>query len=90
VRHAAGEGGQIVLLQELFETPYFEQDQKQKFFALAAPVEDHPVLRPISALAVKLEVVLPVSFFERANDACYNSLAMITSTRQPPSLSQRP
>lgn len=77
VRHAAGEGAQIVLLQELFETPYFCQDQKQEFFALASPVEDHPVLRRMSALAAELQIVLPVSFFERANNAYYNSLAMI-------------
>jgi N-carbamoylputrescine amidase len=77
VRHAAGQGAQIILLQELFETPYFCQDQKQDFFALAAPVEDHPVLRRMSTLAAELEVVLPVSFFERANNAYYNSLAMI-------------
>lgn len=77
VRHAAGEGAQIILLQELFETPYFCQDQKQELFALAAPVDDHPVLRRMSALAAELQVVLPVSFFERANNAHYNSLAMI-------------
>ena len=77
VRHAAGEGAQIVLLQELFETPYFCQDQKQEFFALASQVEDHPVLRRMSALAAELQIVLPVSFFERANNAYYNSLAMI-------------
>jgi N-carbamoylputrescine amidase len=77
VRHAASEGAQIVLLQELFETLYFCQDQKQEFFALASPVEDHPVLRRMSALAAELQVVLPVSFFERANNAYYNSLAMI-------------
>src|SRR4051794_21828987 len=77
VRHAAGEGAQIVLLQELFETPYFCQDQKQEFFALASPVEDHPILRRMSALAAELQIVLPVSFFERANNAYFNSLAMI-------------
>jgi N-carbamoylputrescine amidase len=77
VRHAAREGAQIILLQELFETPYFCQDQKQEYFALAAPADDHPVLRRMSALAAELEVVLPVSFFERANNAYYNSLVMI-------------
>ncbi|EWY38832.1 carbon-nitrogen family hydrolase [Skermanella stibiiresistens SB22] len=77
VRHAAREGAQIILLQELFETPYFCQDQKPEFFALAAPADDHPVLRRMSALAAELQVVLPVSFFERANNAYYNSIAMI-------------
>jgi len=77
VREAAGQGAQVVLIQELFETPYFCVDQKQDYFALAQPVEGHPVLARMSALAAELQVVLPVSFFERANNAHYNSLAMI-------------
>ena len=77
VREAAGLGAQIVLIQELFETPYFCQDEKQDYFALAAPTEGNPLLQRMAALAAELRVVLPVSFFERANNAYYNSLAMI-------------
>ncbi|MDH3474855.1 MAG: N-carbamoylputrescine amidase [Rhodospirillales bacterium] len=77
VREAAGRGAQVVLIQELFATPYFCKDRKQEFFALAAPAEDSPAVRRMSALAAELEVVLPVSFFERANAAYYNALAMI-------------
>ncbi|WP_119462385.1 N-carbamoylputrescine amidase [Rhodospirillaceae bacterium SYSU D60014] len=74
VRDAAAKGAQVILLQELFETPYFCKDQKQEMFALAHPMKDHPTLRRMSRLASELEVVLPVSFFERANNAYYNSL----------------
>lgn len=77
VREAAGRGAQIVLIQELFETPYFCAEQRQEHFALARPVEDHPLLKSMSELAAELEVVLPVSFFERANKAYYNSLVVI-------------
>lgn len=77
VREAAGRGAQIVLLQELFETPYFCVDQKQELFRLARPVEGHPVLARFSALAAELGVVLPVSFFERANQAYFNSLGVL-------------
>jgi N-carbamoylputrescine amidase len=77
VREAAGQGAQVVLIQELFETPYFCQDQKREYFALAQPAEGNPVLARMAALAAELNVVLPVSFFERANNAHYNSLAMI-------------
>lgn len=77
VRAAASRGGQVILVQELFETPYFCKDQKKDLFGLAAPVEDHPVIARMSRLAAELGVVLPVSFFERANTAFYNSLAMI-------------
>jgi len=74
VRRAAAEGAQIILLQELFETPYFCKDQKQELFALARPAENHPTLQRMSRLAEELRVVLPVSFFERANNAYYNAL----------------
>ncbi len=77
VREAAGKGAQVILIQELFETPYFCKDQKQEHFALARPAADNPAVQRLSALATELEVVLPVSFFERANNAYYNSLAVI-------------
>ena len=77
VREAAGRGAQIVLLQELFETPYFCTDQKQEHFALARPAADNPLLARMSDLAAELGVVLPISFFERANAAYYNALAVI-------------
>jgi N-carbamoylputrescine amidase len=64
-------------LQELFETPYFCKDQLAELFDLARPVEDHPTLARMQALARELEVVLPVSFFEAANNAYYNSVAVI-------------
>lgn len=77
VREAAAQGAQIVLIQELFETPYFCKDQKQELFALAHPIQAHPTLKRMSELAAELAVALPVSFFERANNAYYNSLAML-------------
>ena len=77
VRQAAGRGAAIVLLQELFETPYFCKDQLQAHFALARPAKGHPTLARMAALAKELGVVLPISFFERANNAYYNSVAII-------------
>ena len=77
VREAAGQGAQVILLQELFQTPYFPQEQDQEFFALAQPAARHPVLDHFSQIAAELEVVLPVSFFERANNAYFNSVCMI-------------
>ena len=77
VRQAAADGANAILLQELFETPYFCKDQKAELFKLARPFEGHPVIARFSQLARELGVVLPISFFERANNAHYNSLAMI-------------
>lgn len=77
VRESAAKGAQIILIQELFETPYFCKDQKQELFKLAAPLRDHWIIDRMKKLAAELKVVLPVSFFERANNAYYNSVAMI-------------
>jgi N-carbamoylputrescine amidase len=77
VREAAGRGAMVVLLQELFESPYFCKDQAARHFRLAQPIEGHPLVARMSRLASELGVVLPVSFFERANNAYFNSVAMI-------------
>jgi N-carbamoylputrescine amidase len=77
VRDAAGQGAQIVLIQELFETPYFCIEQKPEHFALARPFKDNKLIARFAKLAKKLKVVLPVSFFERANKAFYNSCAIV-------------
>ena len=77
VRHAAVVGANIVLLPELFEAHYFCKDQAPEWFAEARPAEGNPMLARMSDLARELDVVLPVSFFERANSAYYNSLMVI-------------
>jgi N-carbamoylputrescine amidase len=77
VRRAAGEGADIVLLQELFEGPYFCQDELPEHLARARPAEEHPNLARFERLAAELGVVLPVSFFEAAGQARFNSIAII-------------
>lgn len=78
VREAATRGANIVLLQEMWETPFFAfNDWKPEHFALAAPAEGHPTLERMAALAAELGVVLPVNFYERANNAYYNSVMVI-------------
>lgn len=77
VRAAKAKGAQIVLIQELFETPYFCKDQLAKHFGLAAPFSGNPLIAEFADLARELEIVMPLSYFERANHAHFNSLAMI-------------
>jgi N-carbamoylputrescine amidase len=77
VRAAAVKGANVILLPELFETPYFPQDQSADHFALAVPFEGNPLIAEFAALAKELGVVLPVSFFERAGHAYFNSLAIV-------------
>lgn len=76
VREAAAAGANIVLLQELFENLYFPQLERDDLFSLAHPAGAHPFLERFGALAEELGVVLPVSFFESAGQAYYNSLMM--------------
>jgi N-carbamoylputrescine amidase len=77
VREASSRGASAVLLPELFEGHYWPQAQREKFFERAHPVEGHPFIGRFQALAKELGVVLPLSFFERAGHAHYNSLVMI-------------
>ena len=77
VREAAAKGAQIILIQELFETPYFCQKPNPDYLQLATRVEDNPAIRHFQALARELEVVLPISFFELAGRARFNSVAII-------------
>ena len=77
VREAAEKGAQAILLQELFETPYFCKDRKPEHFELASEVMEHELIQRMQALAKELKVVLPLSFFERAHHAHFNSLVMI-------------
>lgn len=77
VRQAAGQGAEVILVQELFATPYFCITEDPRHFALAASAEDHPLVARFADLARELGVVLPVSFFERAGEAHFNSVAMV-------------
>lgn len=77
VSAAANDGAQMILLQELFETPYFCLEQVLEHLNLARATEQSRVVRHFQALAKKLGVVLPISYYEAAGLARYNSLAVI-------------
>ena len=77
VEDAAGRGARIVLPPELFSGPYFCQREDEALFALARPTADHPSVRAMQALARRLGVAIPTSFFERDGHHYYNTLAMI-------------
>jgi N-carbamoylputrescine amidase len=79
VRKAARRGANIVLLQELFETPYFCQKEKPEFYSYAMELNENRAVNHFMKLAAELKVVLPVSFYEKKNNARYNSLAIIDS-----------
>ena len=77
VREAAADGAQIVLPPELFEGHYFPHHQSDLEFARALPADGHPTLDRFAALAAELDVVIPVSFFEREGPCYYNSVCVI-------------
>lgn len=77
VRAAHARGAQVILLQELFETPYFCKDHDTHYFDLALPIADNPAVQRLQAVAKELSVVLPVSVFERSGQVFYNTVAMV-------------
>lgn len=77
VRSAAARGAQIILLPELFATPYFCIEQDARHLGLAHSVGEDPAVRHFGAVARELGVVLPISFFERAGPAYFNSVAIL-------------
>jgi N-carbamoylputrescine amidase len=76
VREAHAQGAQVILLQELFATTYFCIEQDTRYLQWAQSLEDSSLLRRFGALAGELGVVLPISFFERAGNVYFNSLAL--------------
>jgi len=77
VHQAANSGAQVILLQELFETPYFCIDQQTRHFDLAKTLDEQPTVKRMQNIAKERGVVLPVSFFEKSGLVHYNSIVII-------------
>jgi N-carbamoylputrescine amidase len=77
VRQAAREGANVVLISELFETPYFCASESAEFLELARPLAGHPTIEHFRSLARELGVVIPVSVFERAGTTRFNSVVVV-------------
>lgn len=77
VTKAAKAGANIILLQELFETPYFCQVHEFDYFKLATTVADNAAINHFKQLAKELEVVLPISFYEKLGNTFFNSVTVI-------------
>ncbi|BDW81368.1 N-carbamoylputrescine amidase [Erythrobacter sp. Dej080120_24] len=77
VEQAAARGAKLILPPELFSGPYFCREEDEALFALARPTAEHPSVIAMQALAARLNVAIPTSFFERDGHHYYNTLAMI-------------
>ena len=76
IREAAGNGAQIICLQELFRTPYFCREENAGTFALAEPIPG-PTTTVLSAVAAELDVVIVASLFERRAAGLYHNTAAV-------------
>lgn len=76
-RKAAKEGAKVILLPELFETRYFCQERNYDYYSLAAPVEENAAVQHFRTVCAELQIVMPISFFERSGNATFNAIAVI-------------
>ena len=77
VRDAAAQGAHVVLIPELFEGHYFCKDQRAEELQRARPLDGHPTIAHFAKVARELQVVLPLSLFERANNAYFNTVVVV-------------
>lgn len=77
VRQAADQGAQIILLPELFERPYFCQERQYDYYQYAQSVTENTAIQHFKVIAKELQVVLPISFYEKDGNVLYNSIAVI-------------
>jgi N-carbamoylputrescine amidase len=64
--------------QEIFNTPYFPQEQDAKWYELAEPVPDGPLTKRMQDLAKETKMVLIVPLYEEeATGIYYNTAAVI-------------
>jgi N-carbamoylputrescine amidase len=82
-REAVSKGADVILPSELFEGHYFCKTQDERNFTRAHPWRESPSVIAMSKLAKELGVVIPVSIFEKAGPAYYNSLVMVDADGTP-------
>jgi N-carbamoylputrescine amidase len=77
VEEAIAAGAGIVLPPELFEGRYFPQSEEQEYFSWATTPEDNPAITAVQKVTAGTGAVVPVSFFEAARPAYFNSVAVV-------------
>jgi len=82
VREAALQGAQVILIPELFEGVYFCKDQNAADLLRALPIAENKTVAYFQRVASELNVVLPISVYERAGNALFNSVVIIDADGQ--------
>lgn len=76
IHDCAKQGAELVVLQELHNTPYFCQTENTQLFDLAEPIPG-PSTEFYSAIAKELGIVLVTSLFERRAAGLYHNTAVV-------------
>ena len=76
IEAAAAEGAELVVLQELHNTPYFCQTENTELFNLAEPIPG-PSTEFYSQVARECGIVLVTSLFERRAAGLYHNTAVV-------------
>lgn len=79
IKAVAGDGAQLVVLQELHDTLYFCQTENTDLFGLAEPVPG-PSTRFYGETAADCGIVLVASLFERRAPGVYHNTAVVFDT----------
>jgi N-carbamoylputrescine amidase len=77
VAEAIAAGADIVLPPELFEGRYFPQREEQEYFSWATSLDQNPAIVAVQKVTAGTGAVVPVSFFEDARPAYFNSVAVV-------------
>lgn len=79
LRDAVAQGAQAVCFQELFNAPFFAQQQVSEYFDYAERIPEGPTVERFRALAAELGVVLVLPIFERTDveGMFYNTAAVV-------------
>ena len=77
VRAAAEKGAEIILLPELFERQYFCQERRYEYYGFAKPVEDNDAVKHFLPVSEELNIVLPLSIYEKDGNVLYNTVVVL-------------
>jgi N-carbamoylputrescine amidase len=77
VSAAIGNGADVVLCPELFESRYFPQHEEQEHFTWATAPEHNPAIGAMRKVTAGTGALVPVSFFEYVPPVYFNSVAMV-------------
>jgi N-carbamoylputrescine amidase len=77
IAEAAGQGAQVVCLQELFYGPYFCAEQHARWYEMTERVPDGPTVTLMAEVARKHEIVLIVPVYEEDQKGVYYNTAAV-------------